>query len=205
VKRSNFYRYLFIEDKFLAGSVRLLQVKAMYEDCVKYGNTTFFSTALGWKTYEELPRNTDANLFEKLCTRDLLFVVRRGIPWLLRSLIRSGRVDVHLLKRETPLWLTLKARRHKMAEVVLEEGADIDAVAPGQTDSAYWRAHEEAHGDDQWVLIGKGADTRRMSEHGTPVDPKKQRYVPPIRTKCHYHDFDAWTPYPDIGHPGVRY
>lgn len=61
-----------------------------------------------------------------------------------------------------------------MAKALLQEGADIDGMALAATHTAYWRAYGYGYEDDQWFLINKGANTRRMSEHGKPRDPQKQ-------------------------------
>jgi hypothetical protein len=184
------------KDWSLAGSVHRRLVKQLYEDCVRYGNSKIFMTARYWKRHGQLPDSSiDPDLFDKLTKDKFLYVVRRGRPSLLRYIVKTGLVNANLIEDETPLWLILKSRRYRMAKALLQAGADIDGLAPGQTRTAYWRSYEERHGNDQYFLIDEGADTRRMSEHGTPRDSNKEYMKPHIRTECHFHEFYSWERY----------
>ena len=137
------------KDLSLARSVHRRSVKQLYGDCVRFENSTIFMTARHWKRYEQLPdSSTDPGLFDKLTKDELRYVIKRGQPSLLRYLVETGLVNANLIEDETPLWLTLKSRHYRMAKVLLQEGADIDGLAPGQKRTAYWRSYVECRGND---------------------------------------------------------
>lgn len=204
---------VFIERDVLAKSINYDQVKSLYEECVKCGNDKFFCIALIWKKDGKIREPSEQSLSAPLCAEDLPYVVRWALPCLLRALIRRGKINVDVItyrytdpsrpKVETPLWITLSARQYKMVAVLLEEGADINGVAPGQTHSAYWRAFEEGYGNDQWFLIHNGADTKREN---------RQEGQPEIRTKYgNFHAFEKWEPcgellrlYPEARQGGAK-
>ena len=157
----------FASNENLVSSLSWYPVREMYRDCVKYGNCALFSIALYWKNNKEVLKSTDPCLSEPLKLKDFLNVAHYGTPGLLRGLIRNGRIDVNLMhldccnrqevKLETPLWLTLQDRCYRMAKVLLEEGADIEGIPPGQKKTAYFRAIDTYNGDAQWFLLRHGA------------------------------------------------
>jgi hypothetical protein len=128
---------IFRKQKVLAESVRWSQLKELYEDCVKYGDTTFFPMALSWKEYKELPKSSDPDSITKICTDDLPYIVQRALPRLLRNLIGSGRVDVKFVEAKLDIWLIPESRRYKRVKALLKERTNIDAVAPNETLSTY--------------------------------------------------------------------
>lgn len=94
------------KNRTVVDSVRRSQVRQLQEDCVPYGDSTFFSTVLHWKKHRKLPvSSSDPDLYNKLSKGDFLHVVKKGLPTLLRHLIKTARVGANLIDGKTPLWL----------------------------------------------------------------------------------------------------
>jgi hypothetical protein len=184
-----------VKNKALAGSVHQSALKKLYESCVRFGNTRFFYKALYWKRDDQLPDlSRGSRPTDQLSRDELTYIMCRGPSRLLRHIIKTGGVSLIDVDGETPLWLALKVQKYRMATVLLEEGADIEGLAPGRKLTAYWRAYKNNDGDAQWLLISKGADTRSMSKHGTPRKPPASDRKPDIMIWGGRHKFENWKP-----------
>lgn len=168
-------------------------VDGMYEDCVKYGNTALYSTVLYWKREKMLPESS-TNLGLRLSIFQFRYVHRRTLPTLIYHLVNTGILDLDYIDGELPLWVALKTGiNYKAAKVLIDCGADINRILPGQQQTAYWEAYDGRDGDAQWYLIKWGADTRPMNEHGTPRTPESELAIPEIKLGYEYNK--AWEDY----------
>lgn len=123
------------------------------------------------------------------------YVYRRALPILIHHLVKTGIINPNYIEGELPLWLALEARKYKEAKVLIDCGADINRIVPGQQQTAYWKAYDEGYGDAQWYLIKWGADTRPMNEHGTPRTPETKLETPEIRLKDGFtKNWEDWLP-----------
>ena len=178
----------------LGSLVSLSTIRGIYDDCVEYGNTGLYSTVLYWKRKMKLPESsTDLEL--QLTEFDFSYVYRRALPVLVHHLVKTGILNPNYINGKSPLWLALEARKYKAAKLLIDCGADINRVLPDQQQTAYWKAYDDGDGDAQWYLIKWGADTRPMSEHGTPGTPGTSLSIPRIRLKNEFTKrWENWKP-----------
>lgn len=178
----------------LGSLVFLSIVRSILDDCVEYGNTALYSTVLYWKRERKLPESsTDLEL--QLTKFEFCYVQRRALPILIRHLVNAGILNPNYIDGELPLWLALQARKYKAAKLLIDCGADINRILPGQQQTAYWQAYEDGDGDAQWYLITWGADTRPMSKHGTPQISGTKLPIPEVRLKNGFtKDWEDWEP-----------
>ena len=173
----------------LAVLVNYGNVNRLYVSCVKNGNLTFFLAVLGWMENGHIPAATESAPPALLSSRELSLAVRSGTRTFFRSLIRSKKINLNVLvpseehkgALRTPLLYMISHYWYEPAEILLEEGVDVDAVIPGTSYSAYWIMRAWKLASAQWFLINHGADTRVMSKHGTPRDSEE-------RVKPHIYD-----------------
>ena len=177
----------------LGSLVSSSQVDGMYEVCVMYGNTALYSTVLYWKRKKMLPESS-TNLDLRLSISEFDYVHRLALPTLIYHLVNTGILDLDYIDGELPLWVALKTgTNYKAAKVLIDCGADINRILPGQQQTAYWEAYDGRDGDAQWYLIKWGADTRPMNEHGTPRTPESELAIPEIKLGYEYNK--AWEDY----------
>ena len=176
----------------LGRSMKRQTVRKIYDDCVEFGNTALYSTILYWRREDELPES-GVNLRLKLTKFEFGYICRNALPTLIRHITSTGILEPDNIEGESPLWLALQARRYKAAKALIDGGANIDGILPGEKRAAYWQAYHDEKGDAQYYLITWGADTRDMRYHGTDKCMLKSK--PGIRINRGYDkDYEDWEP-----------